>query len=482
MTKQSRFTRRDFLKGGLAVSGALAVGGLGYQRINRSIQRNFQPERSQLYLDSINPPENLNDLPNIVLIITDDLGFGDLGVYGNQAFSTPKIDQMAAEGTHLTNFYATAPLCSPSRAGLFSGRYPVRTMVTSALYPSGSLMNPLLDIVGYYSNGIRGIPEDEVLISEILQKRGYKTGLVGKWHLGDHTPHLPNERGFDEFYGALYSNDMDNYEIYRNDHIELEHPIDQNEITKLMTTEAIKFITTNAAHPFFLTLAHPMPHEPMHASDEFRGQSSAGIYGDSVEEIDWSVGEILRAIREIGQDEKTIVIFTSDNGPWWQGNPGFTRGRKILPFEGGFRVPFIARWPGTIPKGVSCESLSMNFDLFATCLDISGVHPPNDRVIDGKTILPLLKGDTESTHTTLFFFRAKTLMGVRHNNWKYLRRGVTDNGGYWPLSQGPFLFNLENDPNESYSMIETEPKIALLLSGMLDNFESLIEDNLRGWL
>jgi arylsulfatase A len=317
---------------------------------------------------------------------------------------------MAADWTYLTDFYATALLCFPSRAGLFTGRYPIRTMVTSALYPSGSLMNPLLDTGGYYSHGIRGIPEDEVLISEILQRRGYKTGIIGKWHLGDHSPHLPNERGFDEFYGALYCNDMDHYEIYRNDYIELEHPVDQNEITKLMTTEAIMFLNTNASHPKFLTLAHPMPHEPMHASDNFRGQSSAGIYGDSVEEIDWSVGEIIRTIKELGQDDRTIVFFTSDNGPWWQGNPGFTRGRKILPFKGGFRVPFIARWPGKILQGVACESLSIDFDLSATCLEIAGADNPNDRVIDGKSILSLLKGDPQSVHTTLFFYRAKTIM------------------------------------------------------------------------
>jgi arylsulfatase A-like enzyme len=389
---------------------------------------------------------------------------------------------MAAEGVRLTNFYSTAALCSPSRAGVLSGRYPIRTMVTGALYPSGSLMNPLLDVVGFYKLGVRGIPEDEVLLPEILKKRGYKTGIIGKWHLGDHPPHLPNQNGFDDFYGSYYSNDMGKYQIFRNDRLEIDHPVDQNRLTQLMTAESIKFIESNAHQPFFLYLAHPMPHEPIHASESFRNKSDAGLYGDCIEEIDWSVGEILRILKKNDLEEQTLLMFTSDNGPWWQGNPGMLRGRKMLPFEGGYRVPFIACWPNVIPMGQVIDGMSMNFDIFATCLDAAGVKPPNDRIIDGKTLLSFLRGEINSIHETLYFYKGKHLIGIRQENWKYLRRHTTDNGGYSPLSQGPFLFNLETDPNESYSLIESEPIIAKELSSKLDRHEQEIKDNIRGWV
>jgi uncharacterized sulfatase len=415
------------------------------------------------------------------LIFTDDLGYGDLGSYGSKAISTPNLDRMAAEGTRLTNFYSAAPLCSPSRAALLTGRYPIRTMVTGPLYPSGSLMPLLMNVTGFYTYGVTGIPEDEVLLPEILRRRGYATTLLGKWHLGDHSPHLPDENGFDHFYGAFYSNGMNPYRIYRDRQIEINEPVDQNLLTQNLTSEAVKFIQDQREGPFFLYLAHPMPHEPIHASEGFRGRSEAGLYGDAVEEIDWSVGEILKALADNGLDEKTLVLFTSDNGPWWQGNPGFTRGRKNLPFEGGFRVPLIARWPGVIPPIGLREEVSMSFDLFSTCLQAAGVSPPNDRIIDGVSILPLLKGEAQNPHETLYFYKGNALVGVRHGRWKYLRRHMTDNGGYASLSQGPFLFNLELDPNESYSLIESMPEKAQELARILEEFEAGIEANTRGW-
>jgi arylsulfatase A len=481
MANNDAVSRRDFIKGVLALGGALTVGGLGYRVVKNQVRRDYRPETSRKYLDSISPPNDLSDLPNIIIVFTDDLGYGDLGISGSPAIQTPNIDKMATEGARLINFYATAPLCSPSRAGLLTGRYPIRTMVTSALYPTGSLMNPVLDVAGFHTLGVRGIPEDEILLPEILQHRGYRTGLVGKWHLGDRTPHLPLENGFDEFYGALYSNDMGHYRIYRDDKVEIDHPVDQNQLTQLMTAEALRFIESNADHPFFLFLAHPMPHEPIHASQSFRGISKAGLYGDCVEEIDWSMGELFKSLKSKGIDERTLVIFTSDNGPWWQGNPGNYRGRKNLPFEGGYLVPFIARWPGTIPAGVENDEMCMNFDLFSLSLGVASIQPPNDRIIDGVDILPLLKGEAITPHEILYFYKGKNLFGVRQNDWKYLRRHMTDNGGYATLSQGPFLFNLQTDPNESYSLIESNPEVARNLSMLLDDFDADIKKNIRGW-
>lgn len=469
------------MKGTALVGGALLLGGYCARTVTQASRRDLEPERARLVLEGYQPANDPNNLPNIILVFTDDLGYGDLGVYGSQAISTPNLDRMAAEGVRLTSFYSTAPLCSPARAGLLSGRYPIRTMVTGSLYPTGSPMNLLMDVAGFYTNGVRGIPEDEILLPEILQRIGYRTGMLGKWHLGDRSPHLPNENGFDEYYGALYSNDMDPYRIYQDGELVIDTPVDQDTLTQTITERAQTFIQENSAHPFFLYIAHPMPHEPIHASPDFRGTSAAGLYGDAVEELDWSLGQILATLDECDLEKDTLVIFTSDNGPWWQGNPGQARGRKNLPFEGGYRVPFIARWPGVIQPGRIVEGMSMNFDLYPTILGLVNVEPPGDRIIDGKDIFPMLTGDTESPHEQLYFYKGKNLNGVRVGKWKYLRRHMTDNGGYTTLSQGPFLFNLELDPNESYSLIESEPEKARELSELLDAFDAQIRENIRGW-
>ncbi len=473
--------RRGFLKGSLAMGGLLAAGGLGYRLVSQARGQGFDVARSEALLASVQPSTEPEGLPNIVIISTDDLGYGDLGSYGSQAIRTPNLDQMAAEGVRMLNAYASAALCSPSRASLLTGRYAIRTHVTMPLYPAGSFMDIVFNVGGVYPYGIRGIPVDEVLLPELLQRRGYRTALIGKWHLGDRSPHRPTEHGFDFFYGAHYSNDMEPYAIYRNEEIEIEAPADQSVLTQNFTGETIGFIRANTGRPFFLYYAQPFPHVPLHVSDAFRGRSAAGLYGDAVEEIDWSVGEILKTLKECGLDGNTLVVFTSDNGPWWEGSAGFTRGRKNLPFEGGFRVPFIARWPGVIPAGTVTEAMSMNFDVFATCLALAGIPRPTDRIIDGMNLLPVLTGESTSLHDTLYYYKGRRLVGVRHRNWKYLRRHMTDNGGYASLSQGPFLFNLELDPDESYSLIESEAQVAEMLVAMMDDWEAAMETNVRGW-
>lgn len=478
MVDQKRISRRRFLRNTLVYSGSLAALGLGLREIYYRHRRDYKPVLEEDFLSQINPPTDVASLPNIVVIFVDDLGFGDIG---NRAIETPEIDRLAEEGVRLTQFYSTAPLCSPSRAGLLTGRYPIRTMVTGSLYPRSSPMNLVMDAAGFYKYGVKGIPGDEILLPEILQQRGYRTALIGKWHLGDHSPHLPNENGFDYFFGAYYSNNRKHYQLYRNDQVAVPEPVDQDLLTRTLTEEALQFIQKARPDPFFLYLAHIMPHEPVHASSEFRGKSRAGLYGDAVEELDWSVGQVCDVLDRLGLEENTLVVFTSDNGPWWQGNPGHFRGRKNLPFEGGFRVPFIARWPGVIPAGSISDQISVNFDLFTTCVSIAGVSIPEDRLIDGKDILPVLKGEAESPHDDVFFFKGNRLFGVRRGNWKYLRRHMTDNGGYASLSQGPFLFNLEVDPQESYNLMDTYPDIARNLARCLDEFDARLEANIRGW-
>jgi arylsulfatase A len=474
-----RISRRTFLRGTAIAGGVLIAGGIGYRYVYNYRGRDFRPARASAYLESIQPSKSPKAMPNIVVVLVDDLGYGDLD---SPFIATPNLDRMAAEGIRLASFYASAALCSPSRAGLLTGRYPVRTHITNPLYPSGHPMNLLMDALGRYAYSVMSIPEDEVLLPEVLSLRGYRTGMVGKWHLGDQPGHRPNDRGFDSFYGVLYSNDVRPYAIYRDEEIAVEAPADQNYLTRDFTREAQAFIRKNQDVPFFLYLAHPMPHEPIHASEDFRGRSESGLYGDAVEELDWSMGEILDTLRELNLDENTLVVFASDNGPWWQGSPGFTRGRKMLTFEGGFRVPFIARWLGTIPPGIVSPEMSMNFDLFPTCLQLAGVPLPTDRIIDGKDIMPVLSGTSPSPHDTLFFYDTRTLVAVRHEQWKYHRRFRTENAGYFPLKQGPFLFDLEADPNESYSMVESKPGVAAELASMLDVWEEQMAANLRGWL
>jgi arylsulfatase A len=477
-SKSANISRRTLLKGTAALGGALVAGGLGFRYLHNQVKRELQPARAAAFLDTIQPSDDPGALPNIVIILVDDLGYGDLDA---QPIATPNLDRMAAGGVRLTSFYASASLCSPSRAGLLTGRYPIRTHVTTPLYPTGHPMNLLMDALGRYAYGVRGIPEDEVLLPEVLSRRGYRTGMVGKWHLGDRPGHLPNDRGFEHFYGVLYSNDVQPYAIYRDREVVVEAPADQNLLTRDFTREARAFIQAQSASPFFLYLSHPMPHEPMHASAEFRGRSRAGLYGDAVEELDWSVGQILDTLSELDLDGRTLVIFTSDNGPWWQGNPGLTRGRKILTFEGGYRVPFLARWPGVLPAGTVTSEMSMNFDLFPTCLQLAGVPLPEDRIVDGKDILPMLAGVAPTPHDALFYYDTRTLLAVRHQQWKYHRRFRTDNAGYFPLEQGPFLFDLERDPNESYSLLESEPGIAAELAARLETWEAQMAANLRGW-
>jgi arylsulfatase A len=474
-----RSSRRKFLKSTVLAAGALLACGVAYRQVHNTRGRDLRPTRAKAYLDSIQLSPDPEALPNIILILVDDLGQGDLD---SPALHTPNLARMAAEGVRLTGFYATASVCSPSRAGLLTGRYPVRTLITTPLLSTYDGMNLVMDALGRYSYNVRGIPQDEVLLPEVLSRRGYRTGLVGKWHLGGTPGYLPNDRGFDTFYGALWSNDDPPYAIYRDREVAVPAPADQNVLTRDFTLAAQDFIRSNRDAPFFLYLAHAMPHHPVHASEAFRGKSEGGLYGDAVEELDWSVGQILDTLDQLGLAGKTLVIFSSDNGPWWQGNPGYARGRKLLWFEGGFRVPFLAKWPGVIPAGATSPAMSMNFDLFATCLKLAGVPPPADRIIDGKDILPLLKGEAPSPHDALFYYDTRTLVAVRRGRWKYLRRALTDNAAFWPLRQGPFLFDLELDPNESYSLIESEPERAAELSAMLEAFDSEMAANLRGWL
>ncbi len=438
-------------------------------------------EEHQEYLASVNPVPG-SDHPNIILVFVDDMGHGDISCFGSKAIHTPNIDMLAENGAKLHNFYASSPVCSPSRFSCMTGRYPTRGFVHNVFFPKrhpiGKFFSPF-----FFPYGVRGILPDEITVAEVLQASGYRTGIFGKWHLGDQSPYLPNEKGFDYFFGTYYSNDMKPYAYYRNEEVVIEAPADQTKLTKQITSEILGFIDENKDAPFFVYYPSPFPHFPVHASEDFAGKSSGGAYGDCVEEIDWSVGEILKKLKEHNLTENTLVIFTSDNGPWFEGSPGFHRGRKGNTFDGGQIVPMIASWPRKIPKGQDIEIAAMNIDFFPTFLKIAGIPLPQDRKIDGVDILPVLRGELEqSPHEALYFIYTNKPMGIRSpDNYKYFERHKSENGKYWMAKQGPFLFDLNNDQNESYDVQNLYPDIAQKLAEKLQEEQHQMETNPRGW-
>jgi arylsulfatase A-like enzyme len=451
-------------------------------RVNQNKKRDLRIPSKENYLSQINAGNLPKDAPNIIIMLCDDLGYGDISCFGSKSIKTPNIDALAEQGIRLPNFYASAPVCSPSRAGLLTGRYPVRAHMPNVLFPSSI---PFLFLFSpfFYSYGMRGLPQDEITIPEVLQRAGYQTGMLGKWHLGDRKPYLPNNFGFNFFFGAHYSNDMRPYALYLNDEVAFKAPVDQNLITKRLTEQGLKFIEESKEKPFFLYYAQPFPHNPLHASEDFRGKSEAGLYGDAVQELDWSVGEIVKLLKKRGIFDNTLFIFTSDNGPWHEGNPGYHRGRKNQTYEGGFKVPFVACWPKKIkPKQENLARCS-NLDLLPTILSLLELPIPTDRILDGKNMLDSLLGSPKpSPDLPFYYFWSKKLRSIRQGKWKYHSRYGTDNAAYIYLKTGPFLFDLEKDQNESYDLTTHYPEKAKELSDQLLQMKFSMKRNLRGWI
>ena len=456
-----------------------------------------------------------DDRPNIIIINCDDLGYGDIAAYGGTAIKTPNIDRLAEGGVRFTSFYSCNAVCTPSRFGLLTGRYPKRVgfnwILLSKRNPSTSInqhVSPLYGKAGWalyhliskwglldYGNepSIRGIPAKEMTIAEALRSGGYRTGMVGKWHLGQfnlYPEFNPVRHGFDFFYGVPHSNDMRDFALYRNTECLSPDFTDLAKLTGLYTSEALQFIRESEQEPFFLYFAHTYPHQPWHASERFKGKSAGGRYGDTVEEIDWSVGEMMKLLEEQGLTDNTLVVFTSDNGPWYNGSAGKLRGRKGQSYEGGFRIPMIAHWPAKIPLGSVCHEPAMNIDWFPTCLALAGLELPGDRIIDGENIVGLLTGEVEkSPHDCFYFYHNEDLEALRQGKWKYIPRIHTY---VWPVpldkywfssgqEQSPWLYNLETDPTESYNLKEVHQDVIESMDATFKQWETKMRENPGGW-
>jgi uncharacterized sulfatase len=435
--------------------------------------------------------------PNFIVILADDLGYGDLACYGHPTFQTPNLDRMAREGVRFTDFYTPMPFCAPTRSSLLTGRYPFRTGVTSNPAPDAGI------------NDV-GLPATEITIAQALKPLGYASLCIGKWHLG-HTPEfLPTRRGFDEYYGILYSNDMRPVQIVHNERV-VEYPVIQAHLTRKYTDKALEFIRNHRNRPFFLYLAHAMPHKPLAASEEFYTPETPGdLYADVIRELDHSVGRVLAALRELGLEENTLVVFTSDNGPWFGGSTGGLRGMKATTWDGGIRVPFIARWPGRIPAGRTVREIAGIIDIFPTLLKLAGAPLPGDRVIDGKDIFPLMTGAAStSPHEALFAMSGARLAIVRSGRWKlHVRspgketRYMKDPSG-WVDPRGPdgvtliaqyeqakpnqypglltgdppremMLFDMEQDPGEQHDVAAQHPDVVQRLKAMFDKMNDAV--------
>lgn len=387
--------------------------------------------------------------PNIIYIFADDLGYGDLGCFGATDIKTPNIDRMAAMGIKFTQFYSAASVCSPSRAGLLTGRYPQRMGINQVFFPES----------------YTGMSPSEITIAEMLKQKNYATGIVGKWHLGHREKFLPLQQGFDSYFGIPYSNDMRSV-VYMEGNEVVDYDVDQHYTTKTYTERALKFIDQKKGSPFFLYLAHSMPHVPIYTSKNFEGTSNRGLYGDVIQEIDWSVGQILDLLETLDLMENTLVIFSSDNGPWLVmedhgGSAGPLREGKQFTFDGGMRVPTIALWKGKIPPGTVNNDLATQMDWFPTIAQLTGSELPTDRIIDGQDISKVLFNTGKRNGDTFLYFDGSELQCFQQGDWKVKKpyNGYNGSAGKKAVvAHDTLLFNLKIDMGEKQDLHSKNPE------------------------
>ena len=431
-----------------------------------------------------------NSSPNIIVIFGDDIGYGDVGVFGNPTIKTPNLDRMAYEGQKWTNFYSAASVCTPSRAGLLTGRLPIRS----------GMMSSKIRVL--FPESWSGLQQSEITIAELVKQKKYATMHIGKWHLGHLPDYLPTKQGFDSYYGIPYSNDMDatqpkekrKWALYNPDRIDywdvplmrnekiIERPANQYTITKRYTGEAVKFIKKNKDRPFFLYFAHTMTHVPLFRSEKFVDISLAGIYGDVMEEVDWSVGQVLETVRNNNLSERTLVIFTSDNGPWLTfdthgGSAGPLKEGKGSTWEGGMREPTIMWWPGTIPAGTTQAGMGSTLDLMATVASITNTKIPKDRKMDSYDLSLAMSMKADSPRNEMFFWRGTKLFAARSGNYKahfYTMTGYRDRGE--TRLNTPLLYHLGHDPGEKFDISRQNPEIVTKIQEMANQHVLDIEE------
>lgn len=423
--------------------------------------------------------------PDFVVILIDDMGYGDIGPFGSKLNHTPNLDRMAKQGMKLTSFYG-APVCTPSRAQILTGCYAKRVSLPDVIFPACPI----------------GLSPKEHTVADLLKAQGYATMAIGKWHVGDQPEFLPTGHGFDHFFGLPYSNDMGQKTNgagkispypplpLLQDKSVIEAPVDQDTLTARYTAQAVKFISENRDHPFFLYLAHTAVHVPLHPGAPFRGKSGNGLYGDWVEEVDWSVGRVLETLKQLGLDANTMVLFTSDNGPWLaQGRDGGVagplRGGKMTTWEGGMREPTIAWWPGKIPADTVCVAVASEMDVLPTFVKLAGGQVPTDNKIDGKDIWPLLSGQSQtSPHRALYYFNGMHLQAVRSGPWKLAIAPQGTGRGRGPEVPATFakprLYNLDTDIGERINVATEYPEVVTRLQDFIRQMDADLGRNGNG--
>lgn len=454
--------------------------------LQRAAQAHSEPavdhlSQKQAYLKAIHPIAGKK--PNILLVLFDDLGFGDLSSYGNRLIKTPNIDAVAQRGIKLEQFYSASPVCTPSRAALMSGRYPERAHAANhVFFPSSHPMATIRRSLGWAN----ALPQDEILLPEVLSRAGYVTGAFGKWHLGDQPGHRPTDFGFQDYFGILYSNDMKPETLWRGNIVDTPaEKTDQGTLTERITDEAVAFLRKNAKKTFFAYVPYTAPHLPHFPNPKHKGVSEGGTYGDVIEDLDTNVGRLFQTLNELKLDDNTIVIVMSDNGGDWGGSAGNLRGRKGDTFEGGQRVPAFVIWPGVTRPGSVSQEMGMNFDFFPTILDALGIPLPADRAIDGADLRPLLAGGA-TKHDYLYYTTTWSgrFAGVRDRHYKY--RDIVPNdspvgGGAEPYNAKPSLYSLDLD-NEAHDVSAKHPEEAARLVAQMQAFRKESDANPRGWI
>ena len=436
----------------------------------------------------LNAVGNQDRPPNFILIFIDDQGYQDLGCYGSPNIKTPNLDRMAKEGTRYTDFYSLAPICSASRAALLTGCYPARVGITGVLFPRHRI----------------GLNPNEMTMAKVLKKKDYATACIGKWHLGHHSEFLPTSHGFDQFYGLPYSNDMDpvqgksrdrdrawrekdvtpwNVPLMR-DNVIVERPAKQETLSRRYTEEAIRFIQKSADKPFFLYLPHTMPHIPLFVSDDFYDPDPHKAYAATIAEIDWSVGEILKTVKELGIDDETLVVYTSDNGPWLGmkhhgGSALPLRDGKFSTFEGGMRVPCIMRWPGKIPSGRVSDEIGASFDLLPTFAHLAGIDLDGAQTIDGKNIAGLMLGDEESPHEEFYYYKGENVQAIRRGPWKLNLGRVQKRRNRPDIATPTSLHYLPDDISEAHNLLDENAAVAESLTRAAKTFDQGLKASRR---